>query len=317
MTRIVGVVATAAALLGLVGATSPALASTARLTGQGVDYAAGSGEANNVTFTVASELVGSDAVNIADAGATITPLWPPFHWNGCQANPLRAGVVSCALENSDSSVSARLGDLNDRFSMDLGGRRTAVDGGTGDDTLVGGSVADLLEGSDGADVLTGRGGSDIHSGGPGTDTADYSARSAPVTVTLNTASAWWWLADDGQAGELEHVLTDVENVSGGSGDDTLRGSDGANTLVGNAGNDTLKGGAGNDDLRGSGGDDMLDGEDASDMAGSDRLDGGSGDDMIFARDGEHDRIDCGSGSDTVYADADDRLRDCKPDEIQP
>ena len=316
MSRIVGVVATTAVLVGM-GTAAPALASNARLTGQGVEYTADPGEANDVTMTAASELVGVDAVNIADAGATITPLWPAFHWNGCEVNPLRAGVVSCVLENSDSSVSARLGDLDDRFSLGLGGRRTAVDGGTGNDTLVGGSATDLLEGSDGADVLTGRAGGDIHSGGAGTDTADYSARSAPVTVTLNTVSAWWWLADDGQAGELDHVLTDVENVSGGSGNDTLRGSDGANTLVGNDGNDTLKGGASNDYLRGSGGDDTLDGEDTADMAGSDRLDGGSGDDTIYARDGEHDRIDCGSGADTVYADRTDYLRDCSPEDIEP
>jgi hemolysin type calcium-binding protein len=307
----------AAALLGLLGAASPAVASTARLTWQGVDYAADPGEANNVTMTVASELVGRDAINIADAGAPITPLWPPFHWNGCEVNPLRAGLVSCALENSDSSVFARLGDLNDQFSMQAG-RSTAVDGGPGHDTLVGGSASDTLEGSDGDDLLTGRGGSDVHSGGAGTDTADYSARSAPVSVTLNAAVDWWWrLPDDGQAGEFDSVLTDVENVIGGSGNDTLRGSDGSNTLVGLDGDDTLKGGAGNDYLRGSGGDDTLDGEGAADMAGSDRLDGGSGDDTIYARDGEHDRIDCGSGSDTVWADPIDRLRDCAPEDIQP
>lgn len=55
--------------------------------------------------------------------------------------------------------------------------------------------------------------------------------------------------DGGAAGNLQ--ITNVENLEGGAGDDTLIGSSSANELKGGAGDDQhLVGGAGNDILRG-------------------------------------------------------------------
>ena len=131
-------------------------------------------------------------------------------------------------------------------------------GGDGNDTITGGPGDDVLIGDAGADTLT---------GGDGRDTADYSARTAPVSVSPNGT------ADDGEAGEKDNVGNDVEVLAGGAGDDELAGNDGDNVLLGNGGNDILGGGTGNDQLDGGPGDDTLAGG-----AGADSLTGGAGTD---------------------------------------
>jgi len=49
-----------------------------------------SGEANDVRITSSNQLLGGGPIEIADAGATIDPVWPRFHWWGCE--PLGDGV---------------------------------------------------------------------------------------------------------------------------------------------------------------------------------------------------------------------------------
>jgi Ca2+-binding RTX toxin-like protein len=55
------------------------------------------------------------------------------------------------------------------------------------------------------------------------------------------------------------VLTvmNIENVTGGNGNDTITGNSMSNILIGGAGNDLLKGGAGNDILTGGTGSDIF------------------------------------------------------------
>ena len=52
------------------------------------------------------------------------------------------------------------------------------------------------------------------------------------------------------------TIANVENVTGGGGNDTLTGNAANNVLIGGAGNDTLTGGAGNDTLTGGAGNDV-------------------------------------------------------------
>ena len=161
----------------------------------------------------------------------------------------------------------------------------AIYGGTGNDELHGGDGADELHGGEGADLLEGGGGdnisrsqggyaiagarlfadhldggpgADVLQGGPGDfDVADYSARGAPVSVTLDG------LANDGETGEGDLVAADVEDATTGAGDDVLVGNGGPNSLRGGSGDDTIDGGGGyQDDAQGDNGDDtilMLDG----------------------------------------------------------
>jgi hemolysin type calcium-binding protein len=308
-----------AALLGLLVSAAPALASTAQLQKWGVEYIAGPGEANRVIMTLSTTQRAPAAVAISDVGARITPVWPWGHAWGCEriGNPKATdGPVWCAIEEADSMISANLGDLDDRFFL-LFPVTSLVDGGAGNDYLFGGDATSTIWGRDGNDVLLGGGGNDWLNGGPGTDsleggtgtddltggtgtdTADYSTRSVPVKVSLDTLPVVSGLVinvvpgNDGEAGENDNVFMTMENILGGSGDDELIGSNGDNTLQGNAGSDWIVGNGGNDNLEGG--------------AGLDGLNGGDGNDMISAQDGEYDAIDCGNGVDTAYADLFDTI----------
>jgi len=59
------------------------------------------------------------------------------------------------------------------------------------------------------------------------------------------------------AAAIEDTLSSIENVTGGSGNDTIAGSAVANILIGGAGDDRLTGGAGNDSLTGGAGSDTF------------------------------------------------------------
>lgn len=132
-----------------------------------------------------------------------------------------------------------------------------LDGGTGNDRLVGADGNDELLGGGGTDRLLGEGGDDsltdgdrdgaasagapgpdVLEAGPGSDTVSYRQRRAAISVDLADA------APDGAPGESD-LLSGVESLIGGRGDDRLAGTDGSNTLVGRAGSDRLiaRGGA--------------------------------------------------------------------------
>jgi Ca2+-binding RTX toxin-like protein len=150
-----------------------------------------------------------------------------------------------------------------------------VYGGDGIDTLKGGAGDDTLNGGAGDDIFstgTADDGSDILVGGDGTDTADYSTRSAALTITVDA------VADDGESGEGDTVSADIEIVKGGSAADDITGSASANTIYGGAGADILAGGGGNDTLYGEAGDDTFDEGDAA--SGADVLNGGDGIDTV-------------------------------------
>ena len=106
----------------------------------------------------------------------------------------------------------------------------------------------------GNDVLKGGLGNDVLDGGAGVDTADYGDKTTSVVVTLNGSTNSSVTVGD----VAEDTLRNIENVTGGSGADTMTGDALANTLVGGAGNDVLKGGAGKDALDGGTGVDTVD-----------------------------------------------------------
>jgi hypothetical protein len=170
-----------------------------------------------------------------------------------------------------------------------------IGGSSGADTIAGSDGADTVDAGDGDDVIdeggrhgerTPNGGDALH-GGAGRDVVVYSdasaARDVPVAVTLDDA------ANDGASGEADNVFSDVEDVVGTPGDDTLAGSAATNALTGGAGNDTLTGGAGRDALR-----------------------GGDGVDTLLSNDGESDDVACGAGADSVSGDVPDVVdADCE------
>ncbi len=139
--------------------------------------------------------------------------------------------------------------------------------------LIGNSGHNMLSGGGGTDYLYGQAGDDTLSGGTagaapnqlwggeGTDTASYAGTTG--TVYADAAALAGYVN-----GVLVDTMNSIENLTGGSG---------TNTLVGNGGANVLTGGSGIDYLYGQGGDDILIGGGAP--AGStNQLWGGTGND---------------------------------------
>ena len=163
-----------------------------------------------------------------------------------------------------------------------------IDGGAGDDVIAGGAGDDTISGGPGADQLDGQAGS---------DTLSYADDSSGVVVNLETGNA-----TGGEA--TGDSITEFENVSGGSGNDTLTGDDADNILSGGAGDDTIDGGKGNDTISG---DTDGDANDATYDGGEDTITGGEGNDVIVGGEGE-DVIHGEEGDDTIDGEAgDDQL----------
>jgi Ca2+-binding RTX toxin-like protein len=189
---------------------------------------------------------------------------------------------------------------NDEFIVGRKDLPFDINGGEGDDTLSGGLASDTLRGGAGRNILTGgkgndhlisSSGGDILSGGLGNDTADFSAFTTPLHITLDD------IANDAETGRAGNVHTDIETVIGGGGADiidasadqqvagvSLVGGGGNDTLIGSGFTDTLHGGPGNDSLRGGDGNDYLNGD-----GGRDKLFGENGNDTLT-----------GSGSDPKF-----------------
>lgn len=205
-----------------------------------------------------------------------------------------SGNDSLIGNNANQTIVGNAG--NDTLGGGVG--TDCLSGGNGNDFLIGGAGNDELHGRAGRDSLRGGAGSDELFGEEDEDTGDYSDHSTNVIASLNG------LADDGTPGaESDNLATDIENIIGGTGNDSLSGDSGSNslrgglgndTLVGNSGADQLFGGDGNDQLRGGSGNDILRGE-----SGADDVRGDKGNDKIFNLDGFLDSITGGAGTDTA------------------
>ena len=129
----------------------------------------------------------------------------------------------------------------------------------------------MFFGEGGNDTLSGLGGDDTFNGGKGTDVMNGGDGTGDTAVGDRDASNRLSLdgvANDGTTGEGENLPADIENLQGGSGNDTLTGNAGTNRIDGGNGHDTIDGGAGDDTLvGGDGSDDFLAGPGADAMFG--------------------------------------------------
>jgi Ca2+-binding RTX toxin-like protein len=193
---------------------------------------------------------------------------------------------------------------NDVIGLDVEG---AI-GGSGNDVLIGNDGVNSLSGNNGDDTLDGGLGADVLSGGNQTDLATYANRNTPLSVDLDNT------ADDGVDGENDNVMTDVENIDGGTASDRLSGGAGPNHLRGNGGADTLTGGAGADVFVGGAGADVFNGGADVDLADySDRtnpttidLDGIADDGQAGEGDNvkaDVENVTTGSGADNIVGSA--------------
>ncbi len=144
-----------------------------------------------------------------------------------------------------------------------------VAGGSGDDVFTSGAGANTFQGNGGADrfVATLNDGNDTFAGGGGVDTLDLSGTTANATVTATTATSTQIGTD---------TLSDIENVIGGTGADTIVLNAGANTVTGGGGADVISTGTGADIIFGGGGADRITGG-----TGNDQMDGGAGTDTFL------------------------------------
>lgn len=202
-----------------------------------------------------------------------------------------------------------------------------ITGGTGPDEIDGGSDNDTLTGGAGLDKLVGGAGNDtlvdldvlltdpdltdsynpnsdkgaIFDGGRGIDTLDFTglAQSIAVNLTLNGSinpSVQYvvlggypnWVVDPDQA--IAGRILNVENLTGGEGNDLLHGSFGDNVIHGGPGHDAIYG---VDRSLMSGSNDQLYGD-----AGNDVLGGGSGNDTLSGG-VDHDTFLFGESPDSI------------------
>jgi Ca2+-binding RTX toxin-like protein len=232
------------------------------------------------------------------------------------------------------------GDGND--SVDGRAGNDTLYGGDGKDTLVGGDGRDILYGGDGDDVIDtfkgstsgfeagaeGAGNADhayggagndliyggfgfleVYDGGADNDTLSFQGLGVASKVNINLANMVYGLGTGGVG-----AVTNIENVVGTWGDDTIIGNGQDNYLSGGytgAGNDTISGGAGHDTVDGGIGNDSLSGDDGNDSVvggeGADTLSGGIGDDTLIGGDGK-DSLISGTGDDRMTGgDGDDRF----------
>jgi Ca2+-binding RTX toxin-like protein len=249
--------------------------------------AAGGGDAANDSFA-AGDVENIDATDSADTltGTTAANVMQGFAGidtisGGAGNDTLVGGADNDTLYGGADDDTLTGEDGADTLFGEAG--IDMLSGGLGDDTLEGGAGLDLIGGGDGDDIIVMASDAlDSADGGAGTDTASYAAFATALTIDLNSTS---------------DNLSNIENLTGGSGADTLTGSAGANVLRGGGGVDTVYAGAGVDTVYGDSGDDTLRGE-----AGIDTLDGGADNDTLYGGN-DDDVLSGGAGNDILSGEA--------------
>ena len=151
-----------------------------------------------------------------------------------------------------------------------------ITGANGDDTIFVGTGADTADGGAGDDTFDMDGGFDTSNvsdldGGAGTDSFVFDDFGADYSINLTTGE--WRQSNN----NLLVTLTNIENVTAGSGNDTITGDGNVNVLNGGNGNDTIEGGGSRDVLNGEGGNDTFV---YISFSSFDDIDGGSGTDLL-------------------------------------
>ena len=213
-----------------------------------------------------------------------------------QASDPGATPVRIYIQNQ---VNLAITQIGNEYDNTLTGRITA-------DIIEGRGGNDSISGGDGSDTLLGGAGNDTLDGGVGIDTAEYSDETGNLTVSLGSPGS----SSGGVTGT--DTLRNIENITGGQGNDLITGDGSFNLLDGGAGNDTIHAGADADTLVGGSGNDLLLGEDGADKlrggSGADTLDGGSGNDTAdYSDETQSVTVDLSTGTATDGTGAHDTL----------
>ena len=214
--------------------------------GGGSDTLTGDGDANDIDGGPASDvLAGGTATSGADGpdiftGGTGTDQVTYAN----RTTPVFASIDGSAFDGHDCPVTGPC--EKDNVGTDV----EQLVGGSDDDELIGDADNNALLGNGGDDDLQGGetdvDGRDTFGGGSGIDRVFYSDKTRDLNVTLGGGNDGAGGCPDGAGCEDDNVPSDVEEVVGGDGDDTLTGSSDANQVIGGSGNDVLSGGGGAD-----------------------------------------------------------------------
>jgi Ca2+-binding RTX toxin-like protein len=164
---------------------------------------------------------------------------------GLGDDTLEGGAGNDSLNGGVGSDTASF--LHASKGLDLIVASGAQNTGVGNDTftsienLIGSQFDDTLTGNNAGNVLEGSRGNDLINGLGGNDTASYANAKAAVTVSLAAGGAQSTGTTEGT-----DTLQNIENLTGGTFNDSLTGDGNANILTGGLGTDTLIGGAGID-----------------------------------------------------------------------
>jgi Ca2+-binding RTX toxin-like protein len=231
--------------------------------GDGVDTAIYSGNYANYTITEITYNTFSVTDNVGNDGTdTIIDV------NKLQFSDQTVDVVIRGMQiiGDDSAEEISGGDESDHIDgaggddvLDGGLGNDLVEGGTGNDELIGGQGNDFLDGGADADELIGGAGNDELDGGADDDLANYSDADSNLTINLTTRVA---------TGQGTDTLISIEDVIGGSKNDTITGNNDSNEITAGSGDDYVDAGDGDDLIVGG------------DGAGNDIYIGGSGIDTI-------------------------------------
>ena len=199
-------------------------------------------DVENLTGGNASdELTGNDADNVLDGG----PGTETFFGGGGTDTVSYAGRATVTVDIDAVADDGNSGDGPAGARDNVRGDVENLTGGIDGDTLTGDGDPNVIDGGPGPDVMNGLG---------GVDTATYASRTAFVGVTVDIDSA----PDDGDSsdgppGARDNVRTDMENLIGGAGGDTLTGDGDPNLIDGGAGarRDVRRGRGRHRDLQGS------------------------------------------------------------------
>ncbi len=209
-------------------------------------------------------IIGGAGADIMDGGAGIDTL----SYDG-STTAIKVALGEAGVQATSTDTVTTADDYGDKFT-----NFENVIGGTKADTITGNSLANVLGGGAGNDTISGGDGNDTIIGGAGSDTMDGGAGIDTLSYETSTASVVITLGEPGVQKTSTNLLgddfgdkfTNFENVTGGSGADSITGNSLANVIVGGAGADTLNGGDGNDTIIGG--------------AGADTMDGGAGTDTL-------------------------------------
>jgi Ca2+-binding RTX toxin-like protein len=240
--------------------------------GGGADTFDGGDGSDVVNFRYANDVISFDFASRSPGGASFLMLGGTYigvegMGGGSAADTISGDDRGNTLIGNNGGDSLSGGAGNDWLIGDTGSRgddsdfhgHDTLSGGDGNDNIQGDAGDDWLDGGAGDDTLYGGPGTDTLDGGDGIDIADF-AEVAVVVIDLSASTGPdWAFTFNGDR------ITNVEGVSAGSGNDSIRGDDRRNVLFGQVGDDLLEGGGNGDWLIGGPGADRLNGGDGFDV----------------------------------------------------